>query len=190
MKLEELLQIENLNGKVIAFPTDTVYGVGCLINDEESLKRIYALKERDYDKPLAILVGTIEQAISLVKYLPDNAVELIMKHWPGALTIICKKSEEVPPFLNPRFYTIGVRMPKSETALAILKKYGPMAVTSVNKSGEEALNSYQEIFDNYQGKIDFIIESDEVSSNVSSTVVEIDNDYINVLRQGDIIIKK
>lgn len=189
MKLEELLQIKNLNGKVIAFPTDTVYGVGCLIEDEDSLKRIYSLKERDYDKPLAILVGTIEQAISLVKYLPENAVELIMKHWPGALTIVCKKSEEVPAFLNPSFKTIGIRMPKSETALSILRKYGPMAVTSVNKSGEEALNSYQEIFDNYQNKIDFIVEDDEKSSNVSSTVVEVDNEYIRVIREGDIKIK-
>lgn len=186
MKLEELLQIEDLNGKVIAFPTDTVYGVGCLITDENSLKRIYELKERKYDKPLAILVGTIEQAVSLVKYLPENAVELIMKHWPGALTIVCKKSDEVPAFLNPRFFTIGIRMPKSDTALAILRKYGPMAVTSVNKSGEDALNSYQEIYDNFKDKIDYVIESNEISSNVSSTVVEVDNEYIRVIREGDI----
>lgn len=188
MKIDELLKLDKIDNLVIAFPTDTVYGVGCLINDQKSIERIYALKERDYNKPLAILVGSVEQAISLVKFIPDNAIDLIEKNWPGALTIICEKSEEVPSFLNPTFNTIGIRMPNSKIALAILKKYGPMAVTSVNKSGEPALNSYKEIMDNYHDLIDCIIESNEVSSNVSSTVIEVTDDYIRLVRQGDVFI--
>lgn len=188
MKVEELLQIEDLTGKVIAFPTDTVYGVGCLINDESSIKRIYDLKERDFDKPLAILVGSIEDAISLVENLPSQAVELIKNHWPGALTIICKKSNSVPLCLNPRFQTIGIRMPNNKVALDILKKHGPMAVTSINKSGETPLNEYGEIVINYQDKINYIVEGNEKSSNVSSTVIEIIDNEIKILRQGNIII--
>ena len=121
MKLDELLEKE-IKGKVIAFPTDTVYGVGCLIDDEESISRIYELKERDFDKPLAVLVGSIEDVVKLVNRLNEEAVELIKKHWPGALTIICEKGENVPEFLNPKFSTIGLRMPNSHTALQILKK--------------------------------------------------------------------
>ena len=74
MKIDELLKLDKIDNLVIAFPTDTVYGVGCLINDQKSIERIYALKERDYNKPLAILVGSVEQAISLVKFIPDNAI--------------------------------------------------------------------------------------------------------------------
>ena len=188
MKLNELLEKE-IKGKVIAFPTDTVYGVGCLIDDEESISKIYELKERDFDKPLAVLVGTLDDAIKLVNGLNEEAVELIKKYWPGALTIICEKGECVPKFLNPKFSTIGIRMPNSEVALEILRKYGPMAVTSVNKSGEIALNDYSDICSLYGDKIDYIVESNEVSSNVSSTVIEVNESGVKVLRQGDIKIK-
>ena len=188
MKIEELLILDNIKNKVIAFPTDTVYGVGCLIDDEQSIKRIYELKKRDQDKPLAILVGSIEQANDIVKALPKKAVELMEKHWPGALTIICEKNENVPSFLNPLYKTIGIRMPKSKIALAILQKYGPMAVTSVNKSGEAPLNTFDEINNAYQNEIDYIIESNESSSNVSSTVIEINQENIKIIRQGNIII--
>lgn len=188
MKKEELLKLHNIKGKVIAFPTDTVYGVGCKIDDEESIDRIYLLKERDFNKPLAILVGSLEDAIALIEYLPLKAVEIIKKYWPGALTIICKKSEIVPPFLNKGYKTIGIRMPNSATALEILRKFGPMAVTSVNKSGSVALNTYEEIESCFNDSIDYIIESNETSSNISSTVIEVMDDDIRIIRQGDIFV--
>lgn len=188
MKLDELLKIKSIRGKLIAMPTDTVYGVGCLLDDEESINKIYALKNRDFNKPLAILVASLEDVLALVEYLPVDAVELIKKHWPGALTIICKKSNIVPPFLNRGFKTIGLRMPNSKTALEILKKFGPMAVTSINESGSEALNDYDLINSIYGDKIDYIIESNESSSNISSTVIEINDEEVKVIRQGDIII--
>lgn len=189
MKTEELFFKENIKGMLIAFPTDTVYGVGCCINDAEAIKRIYNLKERDFDKPLAILVGSIEDAINLVEYLPKKAIELINSYWPGALTIICPKSSNVPSFLNPSYHTIGIRMPNNKDALKILQKYGPMAVTSINKSGEAPINDYEQIVLKYRDKIDYIIDGDEESSNVSSTVIEIIENDIKVIRQGNIIIK-
>lgn len=189
MKKEELLKIDNIDGKVLAFPTDTVYGVGAKITDKEGINKIYELKERDYDKPLAVLVGTLEDAISLVDGLPKEAVDLIIKHWPGALTIICDKSSIVPSFLNPKFQTIGIRMPNNKTALEILKKYGPMATTSINISGEEPLNNYNDIVNQFGCQIDYIIESNEESSNISSTVIEIKDGNINVIRQGNIIVR-
>lgn len=189
MKVENILKLHDIKGKVIAFPTDTVFGVGCKIDDEESLDRIFLLKERDFNKPLAVLVGSLEDAIALVDYLPTKAVELIKKYWPGALTIICKKSSVVPTFLNKGYKTIGLRMPNSGIALSILRKFGPMAVTSVNISGKDALNTYEEIAEKFQNKIDFIIESDEESSSVSSTVIEITDDKIKVIRQGDIFVE-
>lgn len=186
MKKDEIKNIDSLKNKLIAFPTDTVYGVGALISDSESIKRIYDLKERDFDKPLAVLVGTLDDAISLVEYLPKKAVDLIIKYWPGALTIICNKSENVPSSLNPKFSTIGIRMPNNKIALDILKKFGPLATTSINHSGEDALNNYETIKRLYEEKIDYIFENDEDSSNVSSTVIEIKGDEIIIIRQGNI----
>ena len=173
MKKEDIKNIKKLNNKIIAFPTDTVYGVGALINDEISINKIYELKERDLDKPLAVLVGNIDDVYDLVEYLPDKAKELIINYWPGALTIICKKNNKVPSVLNPKFNTIGIRMPNNKTALEILRKFGPLATTSINRSGEQAINDYETIKKLYNDKIDYIFENDEDSSNVSSTVIEI-----------------
>ena len=157
MKLEQFIKLDQINNHLICFPTDTVYGVGCLINDIDSLNKIYELKERDLNKPLAVLVGSIDDALSLFEDLPVQVLELMKTHWPGALTIIYKKSNIIPSFLNPSFKTIGIRMPNSKIALTILKKYGPMAVTSINKSGSKALNDYQEIVNLFGDKIDYII---------------------------------
>lgn len=189
MKKEEIKNIKSLKNKLIAFPTDTVYGVGALISDRKSINRIYELKERDLDKPLAVLVGSLEDAIELVEYLPKKAAELIIKYWPGALTIICKKNSSVPSVLNPKFDTIGIRMPNNKIALEILQKFGPLATTSINHSGDISLNDYNEIKELYNEKIDYIFENDEESSNVSSTVIEIKGDEIIVLRQGNIEIE-
>lgn len=186
MKKEDIKNITSLENKLIAFPTDTVYGVGALINDLASINKIYELKQRDLNKPLAVLVGKKEDAYKLLNNLPKKAKDLIDKYWPGALTIICKKNENVPSFLNPKFSTIGIRMPNNKIALEILNKFGPLATTSINISGEEPLNDYEEIFKKFNNKIDYIFENDETSSNVSSTVIEIKNDEIILVRKGSI----
>lgn len=193
MKLEELLKIEktSLKGKIIAFPTDTVYGVGALIDDEEAIKKIYALKHRNLDKPLAILVADIEDTYDIFENPNQITIDLINKHWPGALTIIDNRNKKIPKCLNPNFQTIGVRMPASPLALSILKHFGPMAVTSVNNSGQVALNSYEDVIANFGMQIDYVVDDyfnnqKIVSSNVSSTIVDVSSGLVKIIRKGNI----
>lgn len=188
MFLKDLHQLtkEELKGKIICFPTDTVYGVGCILGDEVGLEKIYELKNRDLSKPLAILVPNKESIIPFVKDCPEFAAKLMDEYWPGALTIIFNKKEGACDTFTRGLNTIGFRMPASTIALEVLNKFGPLATTSVNISNQPPINSLDEIIKHFGDKIDYIIEDIEEKSNVSSTIVDVSNCEIKVLRQGDI----
>lgn len=169
--------------KVIIFPTDTVYGIGTPIFDIEGIKRIYDIKKRPKDKPLACLCANLEQ-INSIAYLNDKAIKLINKFLPGPLTLILNAKEEV---INKIGYkTIGVRIPNCDIALNILKENGPMLTTSVNESGYIPLNEYEDIKRNYNDLVDYIYDTNTHSSNISSTVVLINDNEFKILRAGEI----
>ena len=178
-----------LKGKIIAFPTDTVYGIGALIDDEVAIKKIYNLKKRNLNKPLAVLAASIDDILPYVEEIRLDVKILMEKYWPGALTIIFKKSAKTLPSVTCGLDTIGFRIPNDETALEILKKVGPIATTSINISGQPPLNDYHEIEKEFGDEIDYLFEKEVKSSNVSSTVIDCTNEDIKVLRQGEIIIK-
>ena len=184
ISLQELLQLD-IKGKVICFPTDTVYGVGCLIDDNEAINKIYNLKNRDKAKPLAVLTGT-KEIQNYVSHVSTKAKELMDLYWPGALTLVFTKSDLIPDTVTSNLTTVGLRMPNSKIALEILNKFGLMATTSINKSGSEPLNTKEEIIEYFSKEIDYLVSDLEVTSNVSSTVVDVSQDAIKVLRQGDI----
>lgn len=189
MKVDELLKLskDELKGKVICFPTDTVYGIGVLFNDLEGSQKIYDIKQRDLSKPLANLASSVEEILPYIKNYSDEALNLGKKYWPGALTIIFEKNEESPILINQETSTIGFRIPNSQVALKILKKFGIMATTSINLSGEPPLNDYETIVKLFGNQIDYIIEEEnENKSNISSTVVDATSKYLKVLRLGDI----
>ena len=150
------LKKEDLIGKVICFPTDTVYGVGCILGDEEALEKIYELKNRDLSKPLAILVPNKESIKDYVKDIPNVAEDYMSNYWPGALTIIFNKKDGVCDSFTKGLPTIGFRMPNSKVALEVLRKFGPLATTSVNISNEPPINNLEEIIKHFKDKIDFI----------------------------------
>lgn len=172
--------------KVIIFPTDTVYGIGTPIFDVEGIKRIYSIKNRPLDKPLACLCSNVKQ-IEDIAYLNDKARVLVDKFLPGSLTIILKCKKEVYDKIG--YKTIGVRIPNNEIALNILNNNGPMLTTSVNDSGEAPLNEYDIIYDKYNELVDYIYNTNTISSNVSSTVVMCIDDEIKLLREGEIKFK-
>lgn len=180
---EELLKLnkKDLLGKIIVFPTDTVYGVGCLYLDSVGREKIYEMKKRDHNKNLPILLSKIEDAKKLA-YI-DEAHIKYTKHWPGALTLIFKANDK--DYIHD---TIALRMPNSSIALDILNHFGPMEVTSVNISGEKELSSVKEIEDEFKEYIDYLVIDDAIFSKVSSTVLSLVNEPI-VLRQGEIVIK-
>lgn len=172
--------------KVIIFPTDTVYGIGTPIFDINGIKRIYSIKNRPFDKPLACLCSDIKQ-IDSIAYLNDKARMLIDKFLPGPLTIILKCKQEV--FNKIGYETIGVRIPNNEIALNILNENGPMLTTSVNDSGSIPLNEYDMIVKKYNKLVDYIYNTNTKSSNISSTVIMCIDDEITLLREGEIKFK-
>ena len=169
--------------KVIIFPTDTVYGIGTPIFDIEGIERIYKIKKRPKDKPLACLCANLKQ-IEEIAYLNDFAIKLINEFLPGPLTLILKSKEEV--YNKIGYKTIGVRIPNCKIALDILKENGPMLTTSVNESGSVPLNEYDDIKKNYNDSVDFIYNTDTKSSNISSTVVDLTTDRLRIIRIGEI----
>lgn len=169
--------------KVIIFPTDTVYGIGTPIFDLEGIEKIYNVKNRSKDKPLACLCADLNQ-IEDLSLVDDNARRLINKFLPGGLTIILKSKKDV--FNKIGYETIGIRIPNHELALSILKENGPMLTTSVNDSGAVPINEYDEIVRKYSDMVDYIYKSDLPSSNVSSTVVKIIDGDVSILREGSI----
>lgn len=175
----------DLKGKIIAFPTDTVYGVGCKVDDIDAIKKIFEMKNRDYSKPLAILCPD-KNIEKYVLNISDNAKYLMDKYWPGALTIIFKKSELINDLVSANLDTVGFRMPNSNIALSVLKQFGIMATTSVNISGSAALNTSKEIEKEFSDFIDYMIIEEESLSCISSTVVDASGEELHILRHGDI----
>lgn len=167
----------SLKGKTIAFPTDTVYGIGAMITDDEAIHKIYELKQRDYSKPLAVLVGDISQIKGLVKNY--SLVDKASKFWPGAITFIFEK-DKVSDLVS-KYNTIGIRIPDSKLARELLMKTGPMAVTSVNLAGKPSATTYEEVL-NFD--IDYILKDSINGSNIASTVVDLSNNKI--LREGSV----
>lgn len=174
---------KKLKDEVIVFQTDTVYGIGALLKSEKGVQKIYNVKSRESKKPLAVLCANIEQVKSLVKDF-DSISHLANKHWPGALTLVLNKKENVGDFVTSGFQTVGVRIPNDEVALQILNQFGPMAVTSLNISSEPAIMKYNDAL-YFVDQVDYIVKGKDLNS-VSSTVYDCVNQ--KVLRQGDIFL--
>ena len=130
-------------GGLIIYPTDTVYGLGCLLGSEKGVSKIYEIKKREGKKPLAVLCADIEQVKTLVMDFSQGE-DFAKKYWPGALTLVFNKLPIVGDFVTSGFNTIGVRIPNDEIALSILRKFGPMAVTSLNISSDPAILKYED----------------------------------------------
>lgn len=188
LKLEKFLKLpkEDLRGKIICFPTDTVYGIGAMIDDSEAIEKIYAMKKRDKDKPLANLCSNIDQIYEYVENIPDKAYEIMNKFWPGALTIIFKKKKDI--YVKNTIDTIGFRMPNSKIALDIIDHFSIMSTTSVNLTGERELNCVDDIEKEFSNDIDYLIINSALLSNIPSTVVDASNKDLKILRQGKILV--
>jgi len=180
ISIEELKK-RNLENKIIIMPTDTVYGIGCLLNDLAMVDRIYQIKERDYSKPFAILVSSIEQAKTLSADLLEYT-KFIDEYWPGALTIVCHKTDLVDPLISSGLDTVGIRMPNQPQILSLLEHFGPMVVTSLNISTQPAITKFQDTTP-FHSQVDYVIDGGDLSHS-ASTVIDIARKKI--LRQGEL----
>lgn len=180
VKVCELIK-KDISGKIICFPTDTVYGVGALVDDLAAINKIFQMKNRDISKPLAILTGT-KDINKYVKNLSCEAINLIDEGWPGALTLIFQKSENIDDAITKGFNTIAFRMPDSNISLQILNHFGLMAVTSVNVSGQKELTNIDEIEKSFGDWIDYLVIDSEIFSKKPSKVVDLSSGYAKTIR--------
>lgn len=182
--IEEVIECLK-NGGVVAFPTDTVYGVGVVYDNEDALNRLKEAKGRPDNKPIPMMIASLAQ-IEQVAYVNDAACALIEAYMPGAFTIILKKREEVADYVTNGFETIGLRMPEDDFILEMMETIGkPLLVTSANLSGEPTGTTFEEVIAQLDGRIDMIVQG-ECGCGESSTIVDAVNDTIKVLRQGPI----
>ena len=174
------------NGGIVILPTDTVYGIACEMNNEEAIKKLFKLKVRSDDKPICVLTSSMEK-IKKVAYINGQEEKIIKKYMPGALTIILDKKENVSNILTSNLKTIGVRIPNNKILLEILNKLEfPLAVTSANISGKEAAIIIEDFINEFNNKIDIIIDGGMTKIKVASTIVKIENRKIKILRDGAI----
>ncbi len=178
-------------GGIVAFPTDTFYGLGVDATNNEAVKRIYAVKERDYDKPILILIDKRDKIYKYVKDIPQIAEKLIDKFWPGPLTIIFYASAAVSQSLLGRGNKIGIRIPNNPLTLLFLKAAGsPVTATSANLSKEPSPAEPEEIKENLCGKIDIILDAGRTTGIKESTVIDITEHPPVCIREGMITVKE
>jgi L-threonylcarbamoyladenylate synthase len=177
------------NGGLLAFPTETVYGLGCISSSKDSFDRLVSVKHRNPDKPFTLMCSSIEQAGNYV-VISDKARKIASKYMPGPLTLVLKAKQGVPSYIDLGSGFVGIRIPKDDYVLALIKKVGePLLVPSANISSmKPALNS-DEVYGYFKENIDGIVEGSCVTS-VPSTVAKIDGDDIIVLRQGPITLEQ
>lgn len=183
---EKINKILNNDG-VIAFVTDTVWGLGCLPSSEKAVKKIYEIKKREAQKPLILMSNKIDNLLPYVKPLNNKAKELIEKHFPGTLTLVLEKTEKTPDYITSGFDTVGIRVPDNNVFKEICEGINGhvFATTSVNLSNEPSAKTYEQALANMGGKADLIIEDfGQSAKGLESTVAIIIGDEIKILRQG------
>jgi L-threonylcarbamoyladenylate synthase len=176
-------------GGLVAFPTDTVYGVGALAFDGKAIEAIYLAKDRPVEKAIPILISDMEELEKVGIDIPATARRLASRFWPGPLTILVPKRADLPESVSGTA-TVGVRVPDHEVARALLRAAGPMAVTSANISGAQSPVSAQEVFEQLGGRISLIIDAGRTPGGVPSTLVDCTTPELTILREGPIRIEE
>ncbi len=176
-------------GGVIAFVTDTVWGIGCLPDNKKGVEKIYRLKNRDESKPLILMSDKKENLYPFVKNVCINAKSLMEMYFPGALTLILEKSEKTPLFVTSNKNTVGIRVPANKTfqKLCSLIDGHVLATTSANISGQSPALTYKSVVKNLGEFVDIIIEDEEEkATGEPSTVAGISESEIIIYRQGKV----
>ena len=178
-------------GGIVAFPTETVYGLGANIFDETAIAKIFEAKQRPNDNPLIAHVGNLEQINLLVKEITPSARKFIAAFFPAPLTLILAKSEKVPFAATANLETIGVRMPRSEMAREFLKHCEtPVVAPSANLSGRPSPTNWQAVFEDLNGRIDCILQGGMTEIGLESTVVDCTSEIPLILRTGAVTLEQ
>lgn len=180
-------------GEMILMPTETVYGLAARADCDEAVSAIYDLKGRDINKPLSIMVSDLS-LVSDICELDGRDAELFKelgnRYWPGAMTLVLKKKDKISDRISAGKDSVGIRIPKHDFALRLLKAAGkPLVVTSANISGEAAATDFEEAYRLFNGKVAVIVEGEPPTIKEASSVIEIRDGKTAVLREGIIKIE-
>lgn len=174
-------------GNLVLFPTETVYGIGANALDEKAVKKIYEAKGRASDNPLIAHISNLEMLKKLVTEIGEREKKLIEKFWPGPLTIIFNKSNIVPNIITAGLETVAIRMPSNEIAKRLIEYSGvPIAAPSANISGKPSGTVVEDILEELDGKVEYIIDGGMVDIGLESTVIRVIDGKVHILRPGKI----
>lgn len=174
-------------GGLVAFPTETVYGLGADARSSQAVLRLFAAKGRPADNPLIIHIGSIDDAAHLAREVPPLAHRLMDRFWPGPLTLVLPKHPEVPAETTAGLDTVALRMPEHPVAHALLQRAGvAIAAPSANRSGRPSPTTAEHVWTDLAGRIDVLLDAGPTQVGVESTVVQVDEDQVTVLRLGSV----
>jgi L-threonylcarbamoyladenylate synthase len=173
------------DGGIIAFPTDTVYGLAAPAFSPAGIEKLYQIKDRALTKAIPILIGELAHLHLIAPDMPASAQTLAARFWPGALTLVIPRSPALPEVLsaNP---TVAVRMPDHTYALNLIRRSGPLAATSANLSGQANPLSAGDVLEQLGGRVDLILDGGPVDGGIPSTIVDCAGAKPSILRQGAI----
>ncbi len=179
------------SGGIIAFPTETSYGLGASIFYPDTLERIFQIKKRDDDKPLLLLLPDTTHLDILVSHIPKIADEIMRNFWPGPVTLIFPAKIGIPWQITAKTNKVGVRISSNPWALALIKEVGhPITATSANTAGTESCNSAEEVRENlFDPAPDYILDGGKTTGGNPSTIIDVSVDPLRLVRKGAIDIK-
>ena len=175
------------NGGIVVFPTETVYGIGANALNENAIKKLYDIKKRPLNKPISLLVNSIDMIEQVTKDITKLEYALIKTFFPGPLTIILKKKNIVPNIVTANQDTVGIRMPANEIALKLIGYVGsPIATPIGGISGKPSGTNLKDIMEDFDGKVDCFIDDGPSKIGLASTIVQVVDGVPHILRQGSI----
>lgn len=175
------------NGGIVAFPTETYYGLAVDPDNESAVAKLFKVKQRQRSKPLLLLIEKNEQLVSVVEEVPSEYLPLIDRFWPGPLTLIFKAKKSVCHLLTGNTGTVGIRVSPHHIAQSLVKKMAkPITATSANISGFLPAKTAMEVVEAFGDKVDYIVDGGETASGLCSTILGFKNRKVTILRHGQI----
>lgn len=175
------------NGKIFVFPTSTLYGIGCSIFCEDSIKKVYEIKKRPNNKPLIVLASNLNMVRSITQNISETEEKLMSEFWPGGLTLILEKSSVIPDIITSGSDYVGVRIDENSTIRKIIEETNtPIVAPSANISGEPSVTKSEDLNSKILESTDYLIDGGQILKGTCSTIVKCENGNIKILREGKI----
>lgn len=172
-------------GGVIAYPTETFYGLGADIRNAQALEKIYAIKGRDFNKPISMIIGSREDLATFARDITPAAETLMDRFWPGGITLLFNASPDVPGKLTAKTGKIGIRLSSNPVATLLAQSLsGAITATSANRSGQEECVSIEEVMDSIGENLDAVIDGGRTPGGAGSTIVDATVDPPVIVREG------